>query len=672
MTPTGRTAPPGEEGIALIEVLVSALILAIVAAGVMALLQATTRSAADERRHSEAYAIAQEDQARLRSLRLSSLNRLEQTRNISVGGNEFTVKSQGVFVNNTKGQPSSCTSGETSADYVRITSTTTWPGSRQPVVIQSIVSPSNGSLDPNHGTLVVTTKNAASEPLAGVGLSATGAGTFSGATDSTGCANFTDLPAGNYSVTPNGPGLVNVHGESAAAQPTSVIAGGTNTLQLQFDYGATLPVKFKYLVGSGPAFQPAKIDSVFVFNALMNPAKAYWTPTKARQEEIMATPIFPFTSPDTVYAGACEVNNPGSGAAQGSVTLSSGKTYAPTLELQVPALELTVMNGSFSPAQRPDHDHRRKLSSQRQQSDARIHQRLERTPEQRGIRTSLGQIQDLCVRQLLGQRSPQARIGSHGAQPDIHDIADSEPSELGLGNREQQEMPLTRLEPIHDESGTTLVELMVAIMTGLVILSALTMVILTTLHGSVRVTARVHATQRARLALDKLMEELHSACVTPEIAPVKEKSNGTVLRFVHQTGSEVAPTPVLSVISLSGGTLTQSDYKPTGGTAPNWTFSEEKPSSTQTLLTKVAPIPPSSSIFSYYSYSGGTISSTPQTTPLSKEEALLTVEVHAALTAAPETTPVADAGASASVQNSATLRLTPPSFNEGSPARPCA
>ena len=231
-------------------------------------------------------------------------------------------------------------------------------------------------------------------------------------------------------------------------------------------------------------------------------------------------------------------------------------------------------------------------------------------------------------------------------------------------------MPLTRCEPIRDESGTTLVELMVALMAGLVIISALTAVVITTLHGSARVTARVEATQRARLTLGKLMEEIHSACVTPEIAPVKEESDGTVLRFVHQTGSEVAPTPVLSVISLSGGTLSQSDYEATGGTAPSWTFSEE-PSSTQALLTDVSPTPPSSSIFSYYSYSGGTISETPQATPLSESEAALTVEVHAALTAAPEHTPVSDAGSSASVQDSATLRLTPPSFNEGSPARPC-
>jgi prepilin-type N-terminal cleavage/methylation domain-containing protein len=345
MTPSGRTAPHAEDGFALIEVLVSALILAIVAAGVMALLQATTRSAATERRHAEAYAIAQEDQARLRSMRLSTLNRLEQARPVTLDGNEFTVESQGVFIDNAKGQPSACNSGETSADYVRITSTVTWPDGNAPVTVQSIVSPSNGSLDPNHGTLVITTKNAAGESLANVGLSATGAGSFSGTTDSSGCANFTDLPAGNYELTPNASGLVDVHGESGAVQKTSVIAGGTNTLPLQFDYGATLPIKFEYRVGSTGEFKAAKIDAAFVFNTLMNPAHAYWTSDKTRKEEIVATPIFPFTSPDSVYAGACEVNNPKSGEGLGSVTLEPNKT-APTLKLKVPALELTVKNGS--------------------------------------------------------------------------------------------------------------------------------------------------------------------------------------------------------------------------------------------------------------------------------------------------------------------------------------
>ncbi len=230
-------------------------------------------------------------------------------------------------------------------------------------------------------------------------------------------------------------------------------------------------------------------------------------------------------------------------------------------------------------------------------------------------------------------------------------------------------MHVSHIDPA-DESGTTLVELMVALMAGLVVLAALSMVILVTLHGTARVDARVEATQRGRLALGKLMEELHSSCVTPEIAPVQEKSEGNLLRFIHQTGSGVQPTPVLTEVSLSSGKLSQSNFQQSGGSAPNWTFSKTA-SSTQTLLTNVKPIAPSSSIFSYYSYSGGTISATPQPTPLSENEAKLTVVVHAALTAAPEHTPVADAGASASVEDSATLRLTPPSYNEGSPARPC-
>ncbi len=223
---------------------------------------------------------------------------------------------------------------------------------------------------------------------------------------------------------------------------------------------------------------------------------------------------------------------------------------------------------------------------------------------------------------------------------------------------------------IRDESGTTLVELMVAIMTGLVILSALTMVILTTMHASARVTARVEATQRARIALVRLMEELHSACVTPELAPVQPGSEGNSLRFVHQTGSEVQPTPVYSVVTYSDGTLSQQDYEVTG-TAPKWAQGAAI-GSPRTLLTHVSPTPPADSIFSYYRYTSGTISDTAQKTPLEETEAELTVEVRAALTAAPENAPVSDAGASAAIQNSATLRLTPPSFNEGSPSKPCA
>lgn len=226
---------------------------------------------------------------------------------------------------------------------------------------------------------------------------------------------------------------------------------------------------------------------------------------------------------------------------------------------------------------------------------------------------------------------------------------------------------------LRDETGTTLVELMVALMAGLVIFSALTTMVVTTMHGSARITARVEATQRGRIAMTRLMEQLHSACVTPEIAPIRAGSTGNSLKFVHQTGAAVSPTPILSVVSYSNGTLTQSDYAATGGTSPSWTFAST-PSSTRILLTKVGPIPPSTSIFSYYRYFSGAVSETPLNPPasgLSAEESALTVEVRAALSANPLSTSVKDTGAEANIRNSATLRLTPPSFNEGSPSKPC-
>ena len=125
MTPPGRKPLHGEDGFALIEVFVSALILAIVAAGVLALLSATTRSAAAERNHSQAYALAQEDQARLRSISalVAQSPQIKNINEYTLGGTKFTVESTGVFVNNTKrSKPSqSCSGAETSKqDYVRI------------------------------------------------------------------------------------------------------------------------------------------------------------------------------------------------------------------------------------------------------------------------------------------------------------------------------------------------------------------------------------------------------------------------------------------------------------------------------------------------------------------------------------------------------------------------
>jgi Tfp pilus assembly protein PilV len=343
MTPPGRKPLHGEDGFALIEVLVSALILAIAAGAILSLLQATTRSAAAERQHAEAYSLAQEDQARLRAIRLSALNRLSQENTYTLNGTAFHVVSQGVFINNSSRQPASCTSGQTSADYVQTTSTVSWSG-HEPVTMQSIVSPSNGSLDPKHGTLLITAKRVGSIALAGLGLKGSGPGTFSGTTDSSGCANFTDLPAGNYEVLPSGTNLVGTDGKAPHAVEAGVSEGTTSTLPLQYDYGASIPVEFEYRVGSSSEYKPAKLDSVYMQNT--SGSGAYWSPAKTRELSFTASPIYPFSSGDSIWAGNCSGNNPETSTGIATYTFHSGEVATQPLHLKVPVLELTVKNGT--------------------------------------------------------------------------------------------------------------------------------------------------------------------------------------------------------------------------------------------------------------------------------------------------------------------------------------
>ncbi|HEV7398796.1 MAG TPA: hypothetical protein VGN84_00860 [Solirubrobacterales bacterium] len=228
---------------------------------------------------------------------------------------------------------------------------------------------------------------------------------------------------------------------------------------------------------------------------------------------------------------------------------------------------------------------------------------------------------------------------------------------------------MTRVRPIQDERGVTLIELIVTLAVGMVILFALSMVIIVSLRETDRVSARVGAVQQARSSLYYVVNELHSACISPQVAPVQEESTGTSLTFYHQAGSAIVPTPIKSTVSLSEGTLTQSDFKYESGTAPKeWKFAKKAYSSRQ-LVTGIGPTPPSSSIFSYFIYINGQLSA-PLTT-LNFETTPRVVAVHIAYMVAPSTTPVFDPHAAASVQNTALLRLTPPSFNTSAVNLPC-
>ena len=202
-----------QSGSTLIEVMISAVLMLVISTSVYGALEATSRAGAQERHRARAYALAQDDQARVRSLKTSQLSALSETNTVVEDGITYTVTSTGTPTLD-RTADSTCESGNTSADYVAISSKVTWTsiGSRPPVVVDSIIAPPNGTLDPDRGALAISILDSRSNPYAGIQVNGTGTSTFSGTTNSAGCVIFGNLPQGNYTVTPSVSNLVDADG----------------------------------------------------------------------------------------------------------------------------------------------------------------------------------------------------------------------------------------------------------------------------------------------------------------------------------------------------------------------------------------------------------------------------------------------------------------------------
>lgn len=342
-----------QSGSAMVEVIVSAVLMIVIAVSVFGALEASGRAGAQERLRARAFAIAQEDQARMRSLKVSEVTRLSQSRPVFQDGRTYTVASTGLPKLD-RTATSACESGNSSADYVAIKSEVTWTdmGGRPPVVIESIIAPPNGSLETNRGALGVSVVDSRNNPYPSLTIAGSGAASFSGATTATGCVIFGDLPVGNYNVTAAAPSVIDANGVAPAATPTSVVNGVSNTLSLQYDRPSGFTVGFTTIKGgaTGLTPQPTSHDRIRVFNTGMTQSRGFGTiGTIATTQK--ATTLFPFTSPYAVWAGACDANKPlTASAALGSYTVPVGQT-APTaanFTIQLPSLDLTVWKGTSS------------------------------------------------------------------------------------------------------------------------------------------------------------------------------------------------------------------------------------------------------------------------------------------------------------------------------------
>lgn len=344
-----RLALADQSGSILVEVLVSAIMVVIVAVGVFAAFDTATRATGEERNRARAHSLAQADLSRMRTMRISDLSNLNQTRTLTQDGTEYTIVSRGEFQTDATGT-ASCDPGTASADYIKISSTVTWPsiGSRPPVVAASLVAPPNGSISPNTGSLAVEIQNSENAGIPGVGLQGSGAGSFTGQTGPTGCAIFGNLPAGNYTLQVTDSTLVDRDGNPPGDTATSVVAEATNTVVLQYDEPGSVAVTFETKVGGN--LVPSTADSVVAFNQGMSVPKAFGD-VGSQAGQVTATPLFPFTSEYAIYAGTCEGNNPnptGQENPPGEAAIASAivpRGGSEAVSVQLPALHLTVWSG---------------------------------------------------------------------------------------------------------------------------------------------------------------------------------------------------------------------------------------------------------------------------------------------------------------------------------------
>jgi len=348
-------------GDTLIEVVISAFLLLVIAGGVVSGLTVFSHESAGQRHHGEADALAQQAEGQLRGMQLSALQSL-----IAAGGSSSTVTVNGTIyqITNTASYVSATSSGQSctgtgsgSADYIKTTSTVQWgvPNAGtypndggKPVVEEGVLTASSGS------SLVVQVldENAQPDPGITISVSGTDANTSSTNTsqntDSNGCAIFYGLTAGTYSVSaagPTGAGYIDPTGNAnptTSPPVTTLIAGQTTNVSFEMAVGGKLTGSFQAITAGGVKTPVSSYGGGSTAWVLQNSSL---TPSSANETASTVTPLFPFTNQYTAFAGPCTTDN----LAPSVVSVPAGQSPGASTQLLLPYLVIAVAtNGTTS------------------------------------------------------------------------------------------------------------------------------------------------------------------------------------------------------------------------------------------------------------------------------------------------------------------------------------
>jgi hypothetical protein len=334
-----------EGGFMLLEVIVSAALLAVMVVAVFTTFDVANHVSGEEKSRAVAASLAQREQELMRSMPIATLAKIANegaqelpTKTVDAVDYKITRSAEWLARGS---QTTSCKSDSNAADYMKVTSTVSAPATVgiKPVTITSVVAPPAGSFGADQGSLaVIVQKASGTVGQPGVNVTLTGPGvTQSRTTDTNGCAFFGEQPTGDYTVSLAKPGMVDPTGNATPSKVETISAEATTTDTFQYDLAATRTVRFKTLKvdPTTGAIQTASLVDA-VWNSVMvappgtvaPPIAFPKTASPTRQATIDATGLFPFTSAYAVYAGNCTDARPATVAASGVIPAVPGAALA--------------------------------------------------------------------------------------------------------------------------------------------------------------------------------------------------------------------------------------------------------------------------------------------------------------------------------------------------------
>ncbi len=387
-----RNIARNDDGLTLIEVVITALFVGLIAVGTLTGFQVLDRASADERFHDEAELLAAQSQEHLRSDPANTLDELagqggsleehKRTYTLAVDGTTYTITQAAQYFNESK--PGSDCSGigasesgsKEDGDYLRVTSAVTWPQlhTRKAVSESSIVTPPDGSaleIDATNGALPEGNLSGVNASIKYTGVEAKEPTTLEGTTGAAGCIVFGGLPSTSAKVEIKElSGYVTESGSTKVPTKEATIAPNITTHDsIVLNEGGAITAKFIY--NSKPvegntfvaAYEGATNSNEFTVGAPEltyesggeNKYKAITTKYAESATTPMATSyikgdLFPFPYSSTnlehnkkwqVYAGDCKENNAhanDSSVTNGEAIVLPGKTTP----VSVPMVDLTV------------------------------------------------------------------------------------------------------------------------------------------------------------------------------------------------------------------------------------------------------------------------------------------------------------------------------------------